>query len=75
MRLSEDGIIEGIETDDGRIIGVQFHPEALPGTVWDRVFAHLVAISRSCGERGPADRLRIKPRDGAGAGGGSHVMA
>ena len=50
--LSEDGIIEGIETEDGRIIGVQFHPEALPGTVWDRVFAHLVAISRSCGDRG-----------------------
>lgn len=50
--VSEDGVIEGIETEDGRIIGVQFHPEALPGTVWDRVFAHLVAISHSRGDRG-----------------------
>ena len=49
--LSEDGVIEGIETDDGRIIGVQFHPEALPGTVWDRVFDHLIAVSRAGGNR------------------------
>lgn len=26
---AEDGVIEGIESDDGRIIGVQFHPERM----------------------------------------------
>ena len=54
--VSEDGVIEGIETEDGRIIGVQFHPEALPGTVWDRIFEHLVAISQTGGNRRPASR-------------------
>ena len=54
--VSEDGVIEGIETEDGRIIGVQFHPEALPGTVWDRVFEHLVAISGAAGNTGTVDR-------------------
>ncbi len=39
---SADGLVEGVETADGRIIGVQFHPERMPGTVWDRLFAHLV---------------------------------
>lgn len=45
--VSDDGVIEGIESEDGRIIGLQFHPEALPGTVWDRIFEHLVSISRA----------------------------
>ena len=54
--VSEDGVIEGIETEDGRIIGVQFHPEALPGTVWDRIFEHLVSISRAGGKRETVDR-------------------
>ena len=54
--VSEDGVIEGIETKDGRIVGVQFHPEALPGTVWDRIFEHLVAISQTGGNRCPASR-------------------
>lgn len=35
---SDDGVIEGIESRDGRIIGVQFHPEEMPGTVFDRLF-------------------------------------
>lgn len=39
---SADGLIEGIETGDGRILGVQFHPEGLCGTVWDRVFDYLM---------------------------------
>ena len=39
---STDGLIEGIETEDGRILGVQFHPEGLFGTVWDRVFDDLM---------------------------------
>ncbi len=39
---SDDGLIEGIETEDGRVIGVQFHPEQLPDTSWDRLFGDLV---------------------------------
>jgi len=27
--LGEDGVIEAIESSDGRIIGVQFHPERM----------------------------------------------
>ena len=37
-----DGVIEGIESGDGRLVGVQFHPEGMPGTVWERLFARLV---------------------------------
>ena len=40
---SEDGLVEGIESADGRIMGVQFHPERMPGSVWDGIFTHLVA--------------------------------
>ena len=54
--VSEDGVIEGIETEDGRIIGVQFHPEELPGTVWDRIFEHLIEISQTGGNSGPVHR-------------------
>ena len=54
--VSDDGVIEGIESEDGRIIGVQFHPEALPGTVWDRIFEHLVSISRAGRNRETVDR-------------------
>lgn len=39
---SEDGLVEGIETEDGRFLGVQFHPEKMPDTVWDRLFTDLV---------------------------------
>ena len=39
---SGDGIIEGLESDDGRLIGVQFHPELMAGSCWHRVFDHLV---------------------------------
>ena len=37
---SEDAVIEGIESEDGRILGVQFHPEKMPGALWDRVFGY-----------------------------------
>ena len=37
-----DGLIEGIEEEEGRLLGVQFHPEAMPGSAWDSLFAHLV---------------------------------
>ncbi len=46
---STDGLIEGIETEDGRILGVQFHPEGLSGTVWDRVFDHLIECAGARG--------------------------
>ena len=39
---SEDGLIEGIEAGDGRIISVQWHPESMPGSVWDGLFGNLV---------------------------------
>lgn len=40
---SDDGLIEAIEGEEGRLVGVQFHPEAMPGSAWDRLFEHLVA--------------------------------
>jgi putative glutamine amidotransferase len=45
-RGSDDDLIEALESEDGRLIGVQFHPERLAGTPWDRLFDNLVA--RSC---------------------------
>jgi putative glutamine amidotransferase len=39
---SDDGLIEGFESKDGRLVGVQFHPEKLPGTTWDALFTDLV---------------------------------
>ena len=36
---SGDGVVEGIESADRGLVGVQFHPERMPGTVWDRLFA------------------------------------
>ncbi|MBQ37205.1 MAG: gamma-glutamyl-gamma-aminobutyrate hydrolase [Gemmatimonadaceae bacterium] len=38
---SPDGLIEGIETPDGHLIGVQFHPELMGGT-WAPLFENLV---------------------------------
>lgn len=43
---SSDGIIEGIEGEGGRLLGVQFHPEAMPGSAWDNLFEHLVGQAR-----------------------------
>jgi putative glutamine amidotransferase len=40
---SDDGLVEGLETEDGRIVGVQFHPEQMPDTVWDHLFTDLVS--------------------------------
>jgi putative glutamine amidotransferase len=39
---SPEGLIEGLESEDGQLIGVQFHPERMPGTVWEQLFANLV---------------------------------
>lgn len=40
-----DGIIEGIESSDGRLIGVQFHPERM-GDTMTALFADFVARCR-----------------------------
>lgn len=42
---STDGLVESVETEDGRILGVQFHPERL-GDAWAGLFRHVVARSR-----------------------------
>lgn len=38
---STDGLIEAIETADGQLLGVQFHPERM-GRSWSTLFEHLV---------------------------------
>ena len=43
---SPDGLIEGIESDDGGLMGVQFHPEQMAGTAWERLFEDLVRRAR-----------------------------
>ena len=40
---SAEGVTEGIESADRRLVGVQFHPEKMPGTVWEQLFAWWVA--------------------------------
>jgi putative glutamine amidotransferase len=44
---SPDHVIEGFETKDGRIIGVQFHPEKMPQTVFDRLFKNLIQKAKT----------------------------
>jgi len=39
---STDGLIEAIETADGQLLGVQFHPEKM-GDTWASLFSHLVS--------------------------------
>ncbi|HSF15473.1 MAG TPA: gamma-glutamyl-gamma-aminobutyrate hydrolase family protein [Vicinamibacteria bacterium] len=39
-----DGVVEGIESLDGRLVGVQFHPESM-GPVARGLFAHLVELA------------------------------
>ncbi len=45
-----DGVIEAVERPDGRVLGVQFHPERMGG-VGAPLFAHLVALARVEAER------------------------
>lgn len=40
--LSEEGVIEGLESLDGRVLGLQWHPERLSGPPWTELFAHFV---------------------------------
>lgn len=44
---SGDGVVEAVESADARLIGVQFHPELMLGTIWSKLFDHLV--SRAAG--------------------------
>ena len=50
---SNDGVIEGLESDDGAIMGVQFHPERMrEDSVWDCLFDDLrERASRSRAQR------------------------
>ena len=41
---SRDGLAEAIESPDGHLIGVQFHPERL-GPTWSGLFEHLVRLA------------------------------
>ena len=43
---TDDGVIEGLESTDGRVIGVQFHPERMDGAA-RRLFADLVARAQA----------------------------
>lgn len=56
---SDDGLIEGFESTDGRIVGIQFHPEKLPGSVWDNLFLDLV--KRATARRTEVSRSPIPP--------------
>ena len=38
---SSDGLVEAIESEDGLLVGVQFHPERM-GETWGNVFEYLV---------------------------------
>jgi putative glutamine amidotransferase len=42
--LAPDGVVEGVETPDGRFLGVQFHPERMGDEV-TALFRHLVALA------------------------------
>lgn len=39
---SGDGLVEAIESADGLLVAVQFHPERMMGTIWAKLFEHLV---------------------------------
>ncbi|MCZ7542108.1 MAG: gamma-glutamyl-gamma-aminobutyrate hydrolase family protein [Anaerolineae bacterium] len=43
---SDDGVIEAIESEDGMLLGVQWHPELMPATPCARLFEDFV---RRCG--------------------------
>lgn len=40
---SEDGVIEAIESEDGMLLGVQWHPELMPSTPCARLFTDFVS--------------------------------
>ncbi len=40
-----DGVAEAIESEDGAIVGVQFHPEKMGGRA-DKLFGHLIDVAK-----------------------------
>jgi putative glutamine amidotransferase len=46
--MSPDGVIEGLESEDGRLLAVQCHPEGLTAHAWSRdLFSHFVELAAS----------------------------
>jgi putative glutamine amidotransferase len=46
--VSPDGVIEGLESPDGRLLAVQCHPEGLTAHAWSRdLFSHFVQLAAS----------------------------
>ncbi len=50
--VAPDGVCEALESDDGLMLGVQFHPERLPDTPWAALFNWLVDRARAGRGRG-----------------------
>ncbi|MGH2365622.1 MAG: gamma-glutamyl-gamma-aminobutyrate hydrolase family protein [Chloroflexota bacterium] len=47
---SPDGVVEGLESGDGRILTLQCHPERLQNEVWaQHLFEHFVALAKASG--------------------------
>ena len=44
---SDDGLIEAVESEDGAVLGVQWHPERMAGSPWDRLFEAFVSRASS----------------------------
>lgn len=44
---SNDGLIEGIEGEQGRLLGLQFHPESMQGAIWKKVFVDFISRSKT----------------------------
>ena len=40
------GSIEGIEGEQGRLLGLQFHPESMQGAIWKKVFVDFISRSK-----------------------------
>ncbi len=43
---SNDGLIEGIEAEQGRLLGLQFHPESMQDAIWKKVFVDFISRSK-----------------------------
>tara|TARA_B000000441_G_C21715339_1_gene335321 strand:- start:501 stop:1196 length:696 start_codon:yes stop_codon:yes gene_type:complete len=41
--ISNDGLIEGIEGEEGRLLGLQFHPESMYSSMLEKVFKDFVS--------------------------------
>ena len=43
---ADDGTVEGLESSDGRLLAVQWHPEMMHGRDADPVFVWLIDLAR-----------------------------